>query len=160
MPDVNLQTALKLSHEDDPALNKLAGEILDDLGEYLKGAKGFFVKKMVKMVRDRFERDGIDDVAFGYIIARLLKDFDSLDDLYSIFDNILNGDRRKRADQIISDMRKVLNGRLIKTFTKSHTPHDFAKIFEEKMIDAGLGTEQAAALAKVLWVEVQHKFGI
>jgi hypothetical protein len=160
MTDVDLQAALIMCHKDDPTLDKLAKDILANLGCYLNGTKGFFVKRMVRMVKNRFERDGIDDAAFGYIISKLLRDFDALDDLYSIFDQVLNGDRKKRADLIVNDIQQVLNGKLIKAFTKEHTPKDFANIFESKMIEAGLETSQAAALAKVLWQEVQHKLGV
>lgn len=158
--NAKLQDALKEVHQEDPVLEILASEILEDLNKYLKGAKGFLLKRMIKMVQSRFDRDEIDDEAFAYITAKLLHEFHALDELYEIFDGVLAGEKRRKADQIVTDMRAVLNGKIVRAFKSYITPDKFAKNFEAKMVASGIETEKAAKVAQILWEEVQKEFGV
>jgi hypothetical protein len=161
MLQVYLKEALKIARPtENPKLDQVAGRILEGLDEYLKGAKGFFMKQLVKKVKKRLAKDDIDDATLGYVIAKLFHEFDALDDLYEIFAEMVDDPKKARADRIVEDTRGVLNSSVIKAFTEDRRPQDFLASFEGELRASGVSEARAVDVAKILWDAIQDKLNV
>lgn len=141
---------------EDAELDRLAEEIIQNLEGYLKGPKGFVLKQLLKRAKNRFERDGIDQRGFDYIVSQFLQGFHVSNEVHVL----IEAEKRQRENKIVEEIRKFLNDSFVKIFAGADAAERFAIKFQTNLSEAGIGEEKSAKLAGLVWRKLQKRLSI
>lgn len=150
---MNARVQVNIVDQEQRKIELAAEEMLQEMRPMLKG---WLAKKLIKKVKARFERDEIDEKALEYIVVNLVNEMGSFEEILT--GNPIETVKKTRADQIIFDIKAVMNGSvaitLLKLFGKNGA-QDGLRSFEESLHRVGLGDEYVPDVALILWERIK-----
>ena len=130
-------------------INLVVAETMKEMRPLLKG---WLVKQLVKKVKKRFERDEIDAGELEYIIETLVHDMGSSEEILE--GKMMEAKRKRKADQIIFDIKAVMNGNVAATLLKMFGVEDAkqgVRHLQENVQRALLSQDSTPDVAAILW---------
>ncbi|MBL4694653.1 hypothetical protein JKY72_04760 [Candidatus Gracilibacteria bacterium] len=130
-------------------INLVVAETMKEMRPLLKG---WLVKQLVKKVKKRFERDEIDAGELEYIIETLVHDMGSSEEILE--GKMMEAKRKRKADQIIFDIKAVMNGNVAATLLKMFGVEDAkqgVRHLQENVQRAHLSQDSTPDVAAILW---------